>query len=188
MEDNPYAAPAFAESPPTGTTVVSDAEIRAFVGRNADYYLGKWPKTRGGSRRAKGFNWAALLVGVCWLVYRKMYLSASIVYATLALAVVGTRFAESAGVVTARPTSPALRFSGLAFSFLCGIFGNALYLAHAKRGIARVRAAGLQGEAYDKALARRGQTNAAASVMSLLLYIVVVGFLTLILTIVVETI
>ena len=42
MEDNPYRAPAFSEPSTASNSSLSEAEIRAFVGKKADYYLRKW--------------------------------------------------------------------------------------------------------------------------------------------------
>ena len=70
---------------------------------------------------------------------------------------------------------------GLVFAIICGAFGNAWYLAHAKRQIARIRTLGLKDEAYFKALARRGGTNIFAAIVFFALYLVVVYALIIIL-------
>jgi len=52
--------------------------IRAFVQKNADYYLAKWEAmARSGSKVS--WNWPAFFFGVFWMGYRKMYLYAAIV-------------------------------------------------------------------------------------------------------------
>ena len=53
MEDNPYQPPAFHDlpgmgddpGPNSGAPALSEVEIRAFVGKRADYYLRKWLPT-----------------------------------------------------------------------------------------------------------------------------------------------
>jgi hypothetical protein len=70
MEDNPYQAPLFTDRPKSGfddlprigfddgigikASFASEAEIRAFVGRRADYYLRKWHPALYDSRTARG--------------------------------------------------------------------------------------------------------------------------------------
>ncbi len=66
------------------------------------------------------------------------------------------------------------RLVGLAFCVVCGMFGNAWYLAHAKRQIARTRALGLEESAYYAALARRGGTSFIAAIGIFLLYFALV--------------
>ena len=50
-----------------------DAAIEAFVVSNVDYYRRSWQRLRGGKRVFAGFNWAACLGQVVWLLYRKLY-------------------------------------------------------------------------------------------------------------------
>ena len=66
------------------------------------------------------------------------------------------------------------RLFGLALAFLCGIKGNAWYLTHATREIARIRALGFQDGAYDEALARRGGTSLFGSLGLFFLFFVVI--------------
>ena len=52
---------------------------RIFIGPRADYYLKKWQSNR------YSFCWPALLFGVFWMLYRKMYLFAFYVFLTAIL-------------------------------------------------------------------------------------------------------
>jgi hypothetical protein len=85
--------------PPKGALVITgasetpgiDDNLRLFVGRNREYYFTKWS---GMMRRHSAFswNWAALLFGPFWLVYRKMYLVGS----AAVIVIVATDFVDSA--------------------------------------------------------------------------------------------
>ena len=53
--------------------------IRAFVQKNSDYYLLKW-KLMAETFSKTSWNWASFLLGMWWLVYRKMYLYAFLLF------------------------------------------------------------------------------------------------------------
>jgi len=162
MEDNPYQAPAYTEPREIAVTSLSEAEIRAFVGRNAKYYLRKWSSPFGDFTTATGFNWAAFLLSGFWILYRRMYRVALIAFTIVAVPAVGTEIPAAAGLAdegTIRALNAVGNLCGFAFAIVCGIFGNAWYLAHTKRQIAQVRELGLTEEAYLRALARRGGTS-----------------------------
>jgi hypothetical protein len=173
MEDNPYRAPVFSEPPIAPASNLSEAEIRAFVGKKANYYLRKWPWSLEYDGRAKGFNWAAFLLSGLWLPYRKMYRTTLIFFAIIMGMTVVEEIVFAAGLVSESAATVYDRVTGLITPIVCGIFGNAWYLAHAKREIAQVRALGLKDEDYYPALARRGGTNAFAALGFLLLFAVV---------------
>ncbi len=175
MEDNPYQAPEFIEPLTLGGSSVSEKEIRAFVGRNAGYYLRKWPGALDGPGRAQGFNWAAFLLSMLWLPYRKMYRIAFLVCGIFAAEEVVGEIAVARGLVGEQQLLLFDRVAGLVFWILCGAFANAWYLAHTKREIARIRALDLQDDAYYAALARRGGTSLLGSFGIILLFIVVMG-------------
>ncbi len=50
---------------------IDDEQLKAFVGKNADYYTEKFTKS-GGKRWFLQINWPALLLGHIWMFYRKM--------------------------------------------------------------------------------------------------------------------
>jgi hypothetical protein len=55
---------------------ISEAEWRAYLGKNADYYLGQFPRFKVGGVEgfAATWNWAAFLATFWWFLYRKQYL------------------------------------------------------------------------------------------------------------------
>ena len=50
---------------------IDNEQLKAFVGKNADYYIEKFTKS-GGKRWFLQINWPALLLGHIWMFYRKM--------------------------------------------------------------------------------------------------------------------
>ena len=179
MEDNPYRAPMFDDSSPLGidrgfgpgASDLSEAEIRAFVGRNAEFYLRKWSPARRGSGRPKRWNFAAFFLSGLWVPYRKMYRVTLIILGILVAESLLEEAAIAGGLASERMVASLNRLIGILFSIVCGTFGNAWYLAHAQREIGRIRALGLEDDAYHKALARRGGTSFLASLGFLFLFI-----------------
>jgi hypothetical protein len=164
LEDNPYRAPVFSEPPPIAPlSTLTEAEIRAFVGKRAHYYLKKWPWSLDYFGRAKGFNWAAFFFSGSWLPYRKMYKTALVFFLIAVAVTVVEEIVVVSGLLSEGAATVFDRVTNLAFPIVCGMFGNSWYLAHAKREIARIRALGHQGEDYYEELARRGGTDFVAA-------------------------
>lgn len=189
MDENPYQPPRFDElsqigldvGPGVGARGLTEAEIRAFVGKNAGYYLRKWPSANEQFGRARGFNWAGFLLSGLWLSYRKMYRIMFLLIGILAVEGVLEMIAVASGLTSESALAPFSRTVGLVFSIVCGAFGNAWYFAHARRQIAEIRGRGLPDEAYHAALARRGGTSVLGTlgVLCLLIGVLfVVGFMT----------
>lgn len=132
---------------------LTEQEIRAFVGSNAEFYLRKWDAVLRGRDNSAGFNWAAFWLAGLWVPYRKLYLHAVALYAIMLLLV----------VVDLSGASGHSR-DGLAMllGVICGAFGNGWYLSHARATITGIRSQRLEGEAYLQMLARRGGTSLLA--------------------------
>jgi hypothetical protein len=173
MDENPYRPPVFSETPEVVGSSRTEAEIRAFVGRNARYYLRKWPVADEDDGPARGFNWAAFLLSGLWLPYRKMYRVTLIFIAVIVGTSILAESAAYAGLASATAMSALDRLSGIFISVICGIYGNSWYFAHTKRSIAKIRAMGLPDDTYFAELARRGGTSLLASLGFILLLIVV---------------
>lgn len=142
---------------------LAEQEIRAFVGRNATYYLGKWANALSGKGRECGFNWAACLFSGFWFPYRKMYIVTVVYYAILFVETV----AEDILCVDILhlPDSPMAlqRGIGISFAVLSGILANRLYLSHTRTKIEEIRNQQLGEEEHLKALTRQGGTNLPAA-------------------------
>jgi hypothetical protein len=178
MEDNPYQAPqsdlshaTVVEGIDLGASGLTEAEIRAFVGKNADYYLKKWaPALRG--HGGAGFNLAALLLSGLWLGYRKMYKTLIILFAIIAAVTILEQGVAIFGLADPDAVGLFGNLVGLVAAIVCGMYGNAWYLSHTRAAIMEVRATGRGGEADLAELSRRGGTSVASSLGMFFLYLV----------------
>lgn len=165
-------------------TPTSEQELRTFVGKRADYYLNEWRPALDEQSSATGFNVAGMFLSGLWLPYRKMYLVTLIFYGAL---VAETALEELVYVgVLGRSEPPAgLRLLvGLVAGFVCGLFGNSWYLAHARKKIASLRSNSLEGNAYFEALGKVGGTSLGAVLLSLLLAFILTAILLLLIDVV----
>jgi hypothetical protein len=145
---------------------LTDQEVAAFVGKNADYYLQSWqtaPEGMGGAGNRAGFNWAAFFLSGFWLPYRKMYRAGAIFFGVLVLESILEEVVFIG--ILGKPEAPGLLGSLVGFiaAMICGGFGNAWYLSHTQKKIAEARNQELADDAYLQALAKRGGTSFAAS-------------------------
>jgi hypothetical protein len=130
---------------------ISDAEMAAFVGKNADVYLAKFGRfVGGGGSFAVTWHWPAFLFGFFWMVYRKLYL-----WAVVAL-IVGF-----------------IPYLGLISHVVFGMTANYLYYSAVRDRIRRVRSLPARGD-VDRAaaLSRAGGTNSAVVVLVPLIIVV----------------
>jgi hypothetical protein len=153
------------------STTPTEAEVRAFVGSNSDYYLQAWQPALSGGGRASKFNGAAFFLAGFWLVYRKMYQATLILCAAV---FVGSllELLLSVRVLKMRQPPPGidLLFTSvftLIVALVVGACGNGWYLSRARRAIAEVRARGLPANAHLEAIARRGGTTSGGGVLGL---------------------
>jgi hypothetical protein len=168
---------------------ITEQELRAFVGRKADYYLGKWwpaLKSQGSgydqvavaglmlAQPKTGFNWAAFLLSGLWLPYRKMY-KATFIFMGIILLESILEEVLFVGIL-GKPEPPAAlgRLVGLVAAVICGAYGNRWYLSHAQKMIFQARSEEFQGDEYVKVLAQRGGTSLGASLGMFVLFIVAI--------------
>ena len=158
------------------TTPISDeVRYRAAVGPRADYYVPRFLSfDRPGASKAS-WNWPAFFVTFPWMLYRRMWLTALVVF----LISIGVGIV--AGVVTAMLGEHSGSLAGLAiaviYSFiLVPLFANALYHAHIKRRIASVTQSGLDEVQSVRALERGPQTSVVAVIIVVLILGVVYVF------------
>jgi predicted Zn finger-like uncharacterized protein len=96
-----------------------EADLVAFIGPNAARYLDKFKRidAKGGGRLAVTWHWPAALIGVWWLLYRKLYLWALVAFIVSFI--------------------PVINIGSI---FIFGILGNTLYYRHALKTINALRA------------------------------------------------
>lgn len=154
-------------------------ELRAFVGRKADYYLRKWAPRLNDSSAEAGMNWAAFFLTAFWLAYRKMYRATFIFYAVvIALAIL--QQVVFVGLLGSEAVPPVVgAVVNLMTAIVCGFFGNAWYLTHTQRAIATARSQGLEDEHLLFVLAQRGGTSLLAAFGLVFLGFVLIALLVL---------
>jgi hypothetical protein len=156
---------------------ITEQELRAFVGRNANYYLRKfWPalKTRGPGydnvaiaglmvkQPKTGFNWVAFFLSGLWLPYRKMYLPTLLLFGVVLIESVLEEVVFVGILGKPEPPHDLARLVGFAVAIVCGCFGNQWYLYRARKVIADVRSQGLSAEEHLRELSKRGGTSLPA--------------------------
>ncbi|MCU1059250.1 hypothetical protein B9Y88_21825 [Stenotrophomonas maltophilia] len=158
---DPYRAPAASPVAATAPQLEGDIALyAAVVGGNFPIYRQRWRLDQGiadGNGNGNGtWHWPAFLIGVIWMVYRRMYRLAAIwagvlVFFSIAEALLGVPEGVST-VIT------------LVINITAAVYANRWYLAHCQREIARARAlVGDDGARLRSELARRGDTNALAA-------------------------
>jgi hypothetical protein len=142
---------------------VSEEELRLFVDKNANYYVPKWC-TMQQSGTAVSWNWASPLGGILWMAYRKMYL-----YMWLAIGFcVGEGILEEALQVPA----PFTWGTNIIVWILLGMFGDTLYLRHAKLKITSIKMRFVDPQMQRAQIAKIGGTT-WGSVLALLIVVLV---------------
>jgi len=120
-------------------SISSFDEAATFIGPNADYYIPRFQQIEA-SDSPISWNWAAFLFGIFWMLYRKMWLYALIIWgATLLLTLV---------------TGGLGSFAWLLESVAFGVLGNWLYKKHVETELEK--AAPLDPAARKAQLATRG--------------------------------
>lgn len=131
---------------PAGEAVPPDVDqLSLFVGKNHEYYQKKWQKMGLNKPKHKTYswNWAALLAGIWWYGYRKMYLMVGIcglVY--LVLDLLGASMELN-----------------LVLNLLLALMGNGLYYAFAKAKVAKLVKSTEDSEQRRLAIMKAGGTS-----------------------------
>ena len=152
--ENPYSSTATLEP----AADASESELRAFVGPRSDFYLRKWAPRLADSSGDCGMNWAAFFLTSFWLAYRKMYAATFVYYAAIILLMIAEQFVFVVLIGSAVPGAVGL-IVNLLVCLVCGLYGNAWYLAHTRGKIAAARKQGLQDEPLLIHLMNRGGTS-----------------------------
>ncbi|WP_250527095.1 DUF2628 domain-containing protein [Caballeronia sp. GAWG2-1] len=129
-----------------------DKDMAAFVGKNVEYYAGKWSAKDKNGNIKPTWNVAAFFGGPVWFAYRKMYWQAVAVF------VGGTFLNLLLGLI-----SDSLgEVSSYALMFAWAFSGNLIYRAHVEKAVERIRAEVLLPGERAEQLKLRGGTSAMA--------------------------
>jgi len=132
------------------------------VGGNFPVYRQRWRLDQGIATGAGTWHWPAFLIGLVWMMYRRMYrLAALWVGLLLLISVVETLLDVPEGV--------SLVIT-IALSVTTGTFGNTWYLAHCQRLIAQARAVSGGDDARLRSeLTARGGTSVVATLIAIVI-------------------
>ncbi len=135
--------------------------LERFLGKNADYYIFKFNRMER-SRNPISWSWSGFLFGETWLLYRKQYLIAALIYI---LATVTSFFVPQSSFVI-------LGISRLLF----GLLGNRIYYRYAKRELAEIDS---MNDSYlqDIHIRVKGGTNIKAAIGYILLWAIFFGIM-----------
>jgi hypothetical protein len=150
--------------------VIEEPGYESFVGENAAYYVSNWKAIEQTGGKIS-WNWSAFFFGPTWVGYRKMYLP---MWISIAILAGGTSIEFAVGL----PDLVSWVVTVWVWVFF-GLFGNLLYLKHAKRKLAEIRIRTNQEEERHRQARKQGGVSwlAAFSVIGIwvLLIILLVG-------------
>lgn len=152
------------------TLDVSINEFATFVGpKNTEYYMDKFQKYEVNQSFAS-WNWAAFFLTIYWLLYRKMYKVAAIVFATnLAMTFILSIFAP---------------IVSLAIMIGLGVYGNLLYTKDSIKKITNIKrfSSNLSESEYSNRLMFNGGTSLTAififagiTIVIILIVVIILG-------------
>ncbi|MGC4070191.1 MAG: DUF2628 domain-containing protein [Polyangiaceae bacterium] len=156
--------------------IKNEAEFRAVVGENADYYLARWKDSR-----RSGLNLAAFCMAGLWLPYRKMHREAAALFTLFLLESIASDLVRATGIL--RPETPRRLQIVIIFAvaWVCGAFGNAWYRSHVKRVIDAAKLDEPDETKRLSLLTARGGTSVRAAFLWMLGSVIVTGILSAVL-------
>ncbi|WP_294271946.1 DUF2628 domain-containing protein [uncultured Chryseobacterium sp.] len=139
----------------------------AFFQKQKTYYLEQLNYYEQGKRFR--FNYASLIFGIFWFLYRKMYLEFFIIYAFY---IIETTFENTILIrlIGYEQTKLVNFFVTIILLVILGIIGNNLYIKKAKRTMRRAHAKFQDIEKQKSFLARKGGTTFIYVVLLVALY------------------
>lgn len=168
----PVAEPAPPAAPVDVTPPEADASlepyIRAFVGEKYAFYARHWGDMQR-KNSLQSWNWAAFLLGVLWMAYRKMYAYSALVIGGVVLE---GMVEEALGLPEALTTA-----INIAIAVTLGLHGNYLYKLHVEKKTREIVALHSKREWAMAEVTRQGGTNAWAALGFLLLFVLILAVL-----------
>lgn len=168
VPQNPYAPPRETSGPHSlavdSAAPLSREEVRAFVGKSADYYWRHWFSREQVHLASAGFNKAAFFLNLSWLLYRRMYREFWVVTGLLFVGEIALGFLEQMLNSTA-DTRPLDRLIQIALGVTVGVLGNGLYLRRAKIAVAAVRAQESDPQRRLELIEKKGGTSWPAALL-----------------------
>ncbi|PWB83761.1 MAG: hypothetical protein C3F11_04925 [Methylocystaceae bacterium] len=135
-----------------------EADLKLFVGSEADFFLRLWRAQCEGSGGREPLHWASVLAPIVWFLYRKMYLTAAAL--TIAPVIVSFVF-HSDALSKALPVALAVM----------GGMGPRIYVLCAQRTIAEIRGRGLSEEEARATIVKAGGVSLPGAAIGALIMV-----------------
>ncbi|MEH6993342.1 DUF2628 domain-containing protein [Neobacillus drentensis] len=153
----------------TNSAMEGDLE-ESFVGKNYDFYIGKWDKIED-KKKKTSWNWAAFFLGPFWFGYRKMYIpvlffAAAYLIIDLFLFLLHYQYTEESYFF-----SPVDRALGLPVSIILGLLGNYIYLKHTNKYIDKSNLLQMNAEQKMLWLKKKGGTSWLGVLLTFFIFI-----------------
>jgi hypothetical protein len=134
-------------------------ELEAFVGPQAPWYFRQWGSPPSYDRYILGFNGAAAIFGLHWLLYRKMYMAAAI-FSLFTVFLGALEELVLRGLFGSDSSSYSLAIIILPlYIFPMALLSNRIYLGHCARRIRRIKGRALQHVVTPQQLNQYGGTS-----------------------------
>lgn len=153
----------------TSEKIAKTDALRAYVGKNADYYINKW-QIETGEVKKDSWNWAAFFLGFFWLGYRKMY---SVLFALVAVFLVTDVILYAIDIDTTLINSGI----GMGTSIVLGLMGNYFYYLQAEKSIMKNSHQGIYLKDKIARAGGRSPLGLFFSIFMMIIYIVISAFI-----------
>ena len=152
--------------------LISNEDLSLFVEKKAEYYLNQWTLISD-DKNAKLWNWSAVLLSGPWLLYRKMYLVATIFFSVILVETIISDFIFID--ILGKESSPKLYdiIMTIVYPIICGSFGNNWYLWHAKRKITEIKQSVTSVKLQQDTISRKGGVSLLSAILGSILMITV---------------
>ena len=154
--------------PAVNSLTLTDEDLRASVGPNADAYVTYLKKFRERRHLLHQFIWIAVLLPLVWLAYRKFYAGIVIFVGIVGAFVIAQEYLPS-----------PVRFDrnvGIALAVTVAGTGKTFVITRAVKHAARADATGLLGASRRDFLAERGGTSWISAVLAGIFTVGVAGW------------
>lgn len=153
---------------------MSEPEIyyKHFFGRNSDRYLEIAQQVNQG--KVIVFNFYAFILGIFWMLYRRMYLEASIfMVCVFGVGIVESILSEFYGIGLEKGTGRIL-FESLIWSTLFGCLSNYVYVQKANREIKKILKGSLSKGDKEHKIVKSGGVSLTAHIIMVFAIIILI--------------
>ena len=177
MGYDPFSTPYGGLSPDEEIDGIPAKDLAIFVGENSQYYLPKFK-----DMKTKGkviMNWSGFLLDFLFLIYRKMYIAAALVFLIPRILILGVAFAvtgfnpDSITMQSAAVIEMAIYGITLMALLFVGLTANRLYMNHCFKKIREIKIKTPDKDAYYAALTKSGSVSRKAILIVCGIYFVI---------------